>query len=45
MLAFHTMGFVKYEELGIENPLAGYSALDENVLSSLKQYVNSKWQK
>lgn len=45
LLAFHTMGFVKYEELGIENPLAGYSALDEDVLSSLKQYVNSKWQK
>ncbi len=43
LLGFHTMGFVKYEELGIENPLAGYQDMDDKKLAELQQYINSKW--
>lgn len=45
LLAFHTMGFSKYEDLSIENPLKGHEALDPNKLDSLQNYINSKWQK
>ncbi len=40
LLPFHTMGFFKYEKLGIVNPLADTKALSETVLSRLQTYVN-----
>lgn len=39
LLGFHTMGFYKYKELGIENPLEGTSSLDENKLRILEKYL------
>ena len=42
LLGFHTMGFFKYEQLGIENPLKDKEALDPNVLKELQNYVNEK---
>ena len=40
LLAFHTMGFFKYENLGIENPLAGTPALEKEKLDELQNYLN-----
>lgn len=40
LLAFHTMGFFKYGELGIENPLAGKEALSREKLDVLQNYIN-----
>lgn len=42
LLAFHTMGFFKYDELGIENPLKDTKPLDMNVRDRLQKFVNSK---
>ena len=42
LLAFHTMGFFKYEESGIENPLKDYKALDKGRLNELQNYLNEK---
>ena len=42
LLGFHTMGFFKYEKLGIENPLINTPALDPKKLEELQAYVNSK---
>ncbi|MEG1519834.1 MAG: pyruvate formate-lyase-activating protein [Clostridia bacterium] len=42
LLAFHTMGFFKYDKLGIENLLKNTKALDADKLAQLQQYVNSK---
>ena len=42
LLAFHTMGFFKYEESGIENPLKDYKALDKGRLNELQEYLNNK---
>jgi len=42
LLGFHTMGFFKYEELGIDNPLKGYESLDKSILKELQEYVNKK---
>lgn len=42
LLAFHTMGFFKYDELKIENPLKGTKPLDMNVRDRLQKFVNSK---
>ena len=42
LLGFHTMGFFKYEQLGIENPLKDKESLDPNVLKELQNYVNEK---
>ncbi len=39
LLPFHTMGFFKYENLGIENPLKETKALDPNVLKKLQRFV------
>ena len=39
LLGFHTMGFYKYEKLGIENPLADVPDLDKNVKERLQEYV------
>ncbi len=41
LLPFHTLGFFKYEKLGIRNPLADVSAMDQEVLKSLQDYVRS----
>lgn len=42
LLAFHTMGFQKYEKLGIPNPLAGTPALPPERLTELQAFVNGK---
>ncbi len=39
LLPFHTMGFFKYEENGIDNPLKDTSAMDLNALDSLKEQL------
>lgn len=36
LLGFHTMGFFKYENLGIENPLSDVKALDKSRLNELQ---------
>lgn len=40
LLGFHTMGFFKYESLGIENPLADTAALDKEKLEKLQEHLN-----
>lgn len=40
LLAFHTMGFYKYEKLGIENPLMDTPPLESVRLDELQEYVN-----
>lgn len=40
LLAFHTMGFFKYENLGINNPLAGTKPLSSEKLKALQAYVD-----
>lgn len=40
LLAFHTMGFFKYEGLGISNPLAATPALEQDVKDRLQKFVN-----
>lgn len=42
LLPFHTMGFFKYENLGIDNPLKDTKALDRARLDELQNYLNSK---
>lgn len=41
LLAFHTMGFFKYENLGINNPLENTNALDKDRLEQLQDYLNA----
>jgi len=43
LLPFHTMGFFKYDELGIENPLANTSPLDGARKQALQDYVRRKF--
>ncbi len=45
LAAFHTMGFFKYDELGIANPFAGKSALDSDVRDRLQAYADKKLNK
>lgn len=45
LLAFHTMGFFKYDNLEIENPLKNTPALSHSRLDELQTYLNSKLQK
>lgn len=40
LLAFHTMGFFKYESLEIDNPLKDTKALDKSRLNELQDYLN-----
>lgn len=40
LLAFHTMGFFKYEGLGIDNPLVKTPALSQDVKDRLQDFVN-----
>ena len=42
LLSFHTMGFFKYEKLGIENPFAEKTAFPQEKLTELQLYVNNK---
>ena len=42
LLPFHTMGFFKYEENGIENPLKGTPALEASRLKELKDFLRGK---
>lgn len=40
LLGFHTMGFFKYEESGVPNPLADKKAMDRTRLDELQKYLN-----
>ncbi|MCD7872813.1 MAG: radical SAM protein [Clostridiales bacterium] len=40
LLAFHTMGFFKYDNLKIENPLKNVSALSHDRLSELQKIID-----
>ena len=42
LLGFHTMGFFKYDNLGIDNPLEDTPALDKDRLAELQKLLNSK---
>ena len=42
LLAFHTLGFSKYEKLGWENPLSGVPALGQEKLAALQKYLDNK---
>lgn len=42
LLAFHTMGFFKYENLGMKNALKNTSSLSHDVLDRLQNYINRK---
>ena len=42
LLAFHTMGFFKYEKLSIENKLKNTEPLSKDVLNNLQSYINNK---
>ncbi|MBE5762962.1 MAG: pyruvate formate lyase-activating protein [Clostridiales bacterium] len=42
LLAFHTMGFFKYENLGIDNPLKDVPPMDQDKLKDLQSYVDSR---
>ncbi len=42
LLAFHTMGFFKYEKLGVENKLKDVSAMSHDALDKLQSYINTK---
>ena len=42
LLGFHTMGFFKYENLGIDNPLKDTPALSQDTLKELQNYVDNK---
>lgn len=41
LLPFHTMGFFKYEGLGIENPLKNTPPMDRKRLDELQHYLNN----
>ncbi len=45
LLAFHTMGFFKYEGLGIKNPFADKKVLDKEKKEKLQVFVNKKLKK
>ncbi|MBQ7097541.1 MAG: pyruvate formate lyase-activating protein [Clostridia bacterium] len=42
LLGFHTMGFFKYEKLGVENPFKGKQALEDDVLKRLQEFADNK---
>lgn len=42
LLAFHTMGFFKYDELGMENPLKGVPPMDKDRLRELQAYLEER---
>lgn len=42
LLGFHTMGFAKFEQSGIPNPLAGTPAMDAAELAGLQAYLDEQ---
>lgn len=42
LLSFHTMGFFKYDNLEIENPLKDTGSLNHSRLDELQNYLNSR---
>ena len=40
LLAFHTMGFFKYDNLKIDNPLKDTEPMDKSRLAQLQKYLN-----
>lgn len=42
LLGFHTMGFYKYEKMGVKNPFADVSDLDKDVKEQLQKYINEQ---
>ena len=42
LLAFHTMGFFKYEKLGVNNPCKDLPALSTDKLKNLQQYLDKQ---
>lgn len=42
LLAFHTMGFYKYEQMGINNPLKNTEAMEKDKLHKLQEYMDKK---
>lgn len=42
LLPFHTMGFFKYENLGVNNPFADKKAMEKTRLDELQMYLNNK---
>lgn len=42
LLPFHTMGFFKYDNLEIDNPLKNTKAMDKDKLDCLQKYINNK---
>ena len=42
LLAFHTMGFFKYRELGIENPLCNTPPLDQDRKKALQAFADRR---
>jgi pyruvate formate lyase activating enzyme len=42
LLAFHTMGFYKYDKLGLNNPLQSTPALDPDARSRLQAFVDAE---
>ncbi len=45
LLAFHTMGFFKYDNLNIQNPFKNISALSPQKLNVLQQYLDKQKEK
>ncbi len=45
LLGFHTLGFYKYEQLNIKNPLANTPPLSAEVRDRLQRFVNEKLNK
>lgn len=42
LLGFHTMGFFKYDEIGIDNPLKDTAALSPERLAELQKYADDR---
>ncbi len=45
LLGFHTMGFFKYENMGIENPLKDTKPLEKKTLKELQKFVDNEFKK
>ena len=43
LLPFHTMGFFKYEKLGIDNPLSHLDALSLNTRDALENFIHQNF--
>ncbi len=45
LLGFHTMGFFKYENMGIKNPLQDTKPLEKETLKELQEFVDNELKK